>query len=622
MKRILFLIGIIFASQLSAREISGEMKKWHRITIDFIGPEVSEMDSYNPFMNYRLNVTFTHKASGKQYVIPGFFAADGDAANTSAKSGNVWRVRFTPDESGKWNYEASFRKGNGIAVSAASGESAGYMDGKKGYFEIAPTDKTGRDFRARGRLEYVGGHYLRFAETGEYFLKCGADAPENLLAYTDFDGDFASDGRKDDLVKNWGPHIKDWKDGDPTWKEDKGKGLIGALNYLASEGMNAFSFLTLNIDGDDRNVFPYLDYNERYRMDVSRLEQWEIVFEHGQKIGLFLHFKLSEAENQKLLDDGDTGPERKLYYRELIARFGHHLALNWNLGEENGAWGRRDGQTTAQRQAMARYIYETDPYHHHLVIHNGKWFDDLMGDQSKLTGASLQTNQPDFSRVHDKTLKLYLDSEEAGKPWAVACDEPGDAMHALLPDTDNPNHDNARRNGLWGHFMAGGWGVEWYFGYSHEQSDLTCQDWRSRDRMWDQCRYTLEFFRNYRVPVWNMRPSDDLSGSGDWVLAGKPGADPFYALVFMKQGGETVVDLPPGTYDYGWFNPYTGTGLAGLLDRGSVEGNEGVRLNSPDAQDWVLLIGPEGGLDPIFCGIFRRRQSPYASHGLHRNHPV
>ena len=29
------------------------------------------------------------------------------------------------------------------------------------------------------------------------------------------------------------------------------------------------------------------------------------------------------------------GPERKLYCRELIARFGHNLALNWNLGEEN-----------------------------------------------------------------------------------------------------------------------------------------------------------------------------------------------------------------------------------------------------------------------------------------------
>ena len=103
--------------------------------------------------------------------------------------------------------------------------------------------------------------------------------------------------------------------------------------------MNVFSFLTLNIDGDDRNVFPYLTYDERYRMDVSRLDQWEIVFEHADRLGMYLHFKMSETENEMLLDNGDTGVQRKLYYRELIARFGHHLALNWNLGEENGALG-------------------------------------------------------------------------------------------------------------------------------------------------------------------------------------------------------------------------------------------------------------------------------------------
>ena len=29
--------------------------------------------------------------------MPGYFAADGDAANTSATSGNKWRVNFMPD---------------------------------------------------------------------------------------------------------------------------------------------------------------------------------------------------------------------------------------------------------------------------------------------------------------------------------------------------------------------------------------------------------------------------------------------------------------------------------------------------------------------------------------------
>ena len=47
------------------------------------------------------------------------------------------------------------------------------------------------DLRAHGRLQYVGGHYLQFAETGKYFLKQGPDAPENMLNYEDFDGTVA-----------------------------------------------------------------------------------------------------------------------------------------------------------------------------------------------------------------------------------------------------------------------------------------------------------------------------------------------------------------------------------------------------------------------------------------------
>ena len=234
--------------------------------------------------------------------------------------------------------------------------------------------------------------------------------------------------------RTWEPHVKDWKPGDPTWQDGKGKGIIGAINYLASQGMNVFSFLTLNIEGDDRNVFPYTDYDERERIDCSRMDQWAIVFEHGNNLGMYLHFKTMETENELLLDKGDLGPQRKLYYRELIARFGHNLALNWNLGEEiNDA-------SHEQKVAWANYFWTHDPYQHHIVIHNmGDPHYDLLGDASALTGFSLQTSQPDFSHVHDRTLDYIRRSVEAGKPWVVACDEPGDATHALITDAEDPD---------------------------------------------------------------------------------------------------------------------------------------------------------------------------------------
>ena len=210
--------------------VTGELKKWHKTTITFEGPTVSETDVVNPFLDYRMDVTFSHAGSGKTYVVPGHFAADGDAANSSASSGNKWRVHFSPSEIGEWTYTTSFRTGSDVAVddNPLAGNSAGFFDGAAGTFNVADTDKTGDDLRGKGRLQYVGGHYLQFSETGEYFLKQGPDSPENLLAYEDFDNTPNIGNR----LKSYAPHAADWNAGNPTWAGGKGTELIGAINYL------------------------------------------------------------------------------------------------------------------------------------------------------------------------------------------------------------------------------------------------------------------------------------------------------------------------------------------------------------------------------------------------------
>ncbi|MEM9985985.1 MAG: hypothetical protein AAF804_12915, partial [Bacteroidota bacterium] len=58
----LVLFGLfcsVFLSFACAQAINGELKKWHNVTLVFEGPTCSETDDYNPFFNYRLNVTFT-----------------------------------------------------------------------------------------------------------------------------------------------------------------------------------------------------------------------------------------------------------------------------------------------------------------------------------------------------------------------------------------------------------------------------------------------------------------------------------------------------------------------------------------------------------------------------------
>ena len=111
---ILLVSSINLFGQNTNITVEGELKKWHKVTLNLQGPNLNESDENNPFLNYRLNVTF--KNNKKTYIVPGFYAADGNAAETSAKSGKVWQVRFSPDAIGKWTYEVSFRKGNNIAV--------------------------------------------------------------------------------------------------------------------------------------------------------------------------------------------------------------------------------------------------------------------------------------------------------------------------------------------------------------------------------------------------------------------------------------------------------------------------------------------------------------------------
>lgn len=572
----------------AAGSLSGELMAWHRITLGFEGPSTSETADPNPFTDYRLDVTFSN--GSKTYVVPGYYAADGNAANTGSDSGNVWLVHFCPDAPGSWKWAASFIKGSGVAQ-GAEGSSAGFFDGVSGAFQIRPSDKKGPDLRAKGRLEYIGNRYLRFAGTGEYFLKVGADSPENFLAYAEFDGSFKNDGEKDELVKTWGPHIQDWTAGDPTWAGGNGKGIIGAINYLSSKGMNSLSFLTMNIAGDDRNVFPYRDYYERARMDVSRLAQWEVVFEHAAAKGLHLHFKTQETENDQLLDGGGLGMHRRLYYRELIARFGHHPAITWNLGEETS-------NTTAQIQAFARFFSQHDPYRHHIVLHTfpGEQetrYGPLLGDRSELTGVSLQVPK---TEVHKTTLRWVQASEAAGRPWVVANDEQNSADEGVKPDTDDPDHNQVRQEVLWGNLMAGGSGVEYYFGYKYANSDLTCQDWRSREKMWEQSRHALDFFRANAIPFWEMKTADSLTGDpDDYCLAG-PGA---YWVLYKKNGQSTNLDLRGITGDFTvrWYDPRNG----GALRSGSIEtlkgGAERAVGMAPEHldKDWVVLVRASPG---------------------------
>ena len=585
-----------------------KVQQFHTATLSFAGPQTSETATPNPFTDYRLLVTFVHPE--KTVTVRGFYAADGNAANSSADAGNVWQARFTPDLTGSWTWSAELKTGSNIAIDAdaTSGDDI-KIETATGAIEVTsitadPT--TTRDFKAHGQLIAENG-FFRFAQSGAYWLKRGTDSPENFLAFHQFDGTYriSAENKKGEAaagnaLHHFPTHIADWKTGDPTWKADQGKGIIGAINYLASTGMNVTYFLTMNIGGDGKDVWPFLDHKTFDRFDVSKLDQWEILFSHMQAKGVMLHVVTQETENEKLLDDGDTGPQRKLYYLELIARFGHHPALVWNLGEENGPGDfSPNGQTTVQRQAMARFFESNDPYRHPVLVHThstakGKEevIHDLLGDAT-LTGVSFQVDDP--KRVHSEIDHWITASERSGTRWLITMDEIGPWHTGTLPDDIDPKHDGLRHHVMWGSLMAGAAGFEWYFGAKYPGNDLTAEDWRTRDTIWKQSNVAAHFFEKH-IPWWEMKSASNVitAPEGHECYCSTK-RDQLYLLYIPAGTDEVTVDLGSDTalsFQVRWFDPVSGGDLStGTVDSISGSGKQAIGLPSwGKSNDAVALL--------------------------------
>ena len=581
--------------------VSGQRKQWHKITLDFDGPRASE--NADTFLDHRLDVTFTHKATGKKVVVPGYFAADGDAADSGANSGSVWRAHFNPAETGAWTWEASFRKGNDVAVAAnaKAGSSAGAMDGATGTFSVSGSDKRGDDLRAKGMLEYDGDSYLSFAGNGETFLKSGVGSPENLLAYSGFDNTPDS--------HDYQPHVRHFEAGDPTWDGGKGKGLLGAVNYLADQGVNSAYMLLMNVGGDGRDVWPWsasdlgkirknagngdgsFDLKAEARsFDVSKLDQWERVFGHMQEKGINLHLFLQETENDYLLNDGDVGTERMLFMREMVARFGHHNGVIWNLGEETT-------NSAGQLRAHSEALKAIDPYDHPVALHTyptqHNRYDKHKGEET-LDVLSFQTSADDQVPDLDRYLNGY---EKAGREVVAFLDEPGHGSTGMMAEGDRgwqANHDNLREV-LWTFYMEGGSGAEWYFGYNTaggKGGDLVAEDFSLRESAYAWGKHAREFFEE--LPLEDMRDADRLVSGRAEALAE---IGETYAI-FLPDGGSTTLDLSgqKGAFDVSWYDPLSGQFRDGSVT--TVSGGGEVSLGTAPyaaGREWAALVDKIGG---------------------------
>ena len=183
---------------------------------------------------------------------------------------------------------------------------------------------------------------------------------------------------------------------------------------------------------------------------------------------------------------------------------------------------------------------------------------------------------------HKEVLKYVKGSAASGYKWVVPLDEPNKIL---------PKEDGKARLSFWKVVMAGGEGLDIYTAYTlKDYSDITVEDFRRLDSVWQQMAYGLQFFQrpeiNRELP--NMVTLDGLVSQG-YCLA-NPGT--IYVVYTQKSDGLTL-DLTDVTGDFKvqWYDPARG----GNFRTGSTEmvaGGGKVELGSAPSGsgEWVVLV--------------------------------
>ncbi len=445
-----------FVSQTAVKDLGciGRFAKWAKIEIILAGPDCVGNGQPNPF-DILVDGVLTSPA-GEQYQVPGFYDGDGKGG----LDGNVWKVRFSADEPGKWTFASASRNK--------------LLDGLRGWFTVVAVPDDAAGFYRWGRLEAVGTasnkiRYLKFRD-GPYWLKAGCDDPENFLGkYHNYN----------------------------TLSKRK-----AAVDYLAARGVNSLYMMTHNIGGDDKDVWPWLgeiareamsNAGKNARFDVAKLDEWRQLFEHMQAKGVVPYLVLEDDSAWKEYD-------HPRYYRELIARFGDLPAMIFNFNEEYN-----ENYSLGAALALMQKLKDIDPYDHPRGIHNVNRPEDRYIDAPQVDFTSIQTGSPG-GKASDPMSHNRLSVD-----WINRCKSRNRRILMVGFDEGRPEED---RRGWWSAYLGGGvWEAHVYQPYDRPMS--------AWEPVWTELGGARAFIES--LPFWEMEPNNDLVKSGRAFCLAKPG---------------------------------------------------------------------------------------------------
>jgi len=512
---------------------------------------INENPYKNKFTDVDLRVTY-YAPSGKQFDFWGFYDGNGEGGG-DAQTGNVWKLRFMPNEAGLWKYEYTWsddtRGGAGTFACVKEGAGKGILQPYKD-----------------------NPHWFAYNGTGPVWLKSYYETGHGALGQ---DFDWIVDNVYSRLVEAGYNHLQ--------------------VNWLLS----LCCFEQYYQDGPEPETLDLALYREGDIFGTMNFDVWKRMERHlgwlnNRDVGVHMFLGVDGSKNGGP-DWGELSPEEKDWFAKYMVS---RLAPYANLAGWNFVW-ETPGNREDRELGFVRLIEQYDIFNH-LRTYEDEMPRDNEYHRSEYTYAAVENHK---IAADDKDMERHLWKEPwthhmasllgyEGKP--VFMSEGNALWRRYWQRRTHATQDDLRQS-AWACATAGAsftWcghsGEERLYAYGPEGLPLS-----EYNPYWKSERYIsiLADVMKNEVEFYTMKPHDPLLGDHDaleiYALA-EPGRQ---YLVFSTEGDPFSLEIERGTYSrVVWIDAKTGEKVvAGEI---SIEKREKTISFTPPSRttDWGLVL--------------------------------
>ena len=505
----------------------------------------------NKFRDVELNATFK-SPSGKTIPFWGFFDGHGnggpsrfDAQNPPADNagelrGTIWKLRFMPNEKGKWTYTWSFsdnsKSGNGSFDCVTAGAKPGVIKPNSSNFHWLQTPDS-KPFLPRVWYTMVSELPYNVKDFAPVYYEKAIKRGYNLFVINSLPlWSWTTDAR---ALPPEVPADKDWL----IWYQKKPyQGEKDDGTVYDTERMNLFAW-------------------KRIEEHVGWLANREVY------VYPFQGFAIKRTVPGYRRPDKFSDSKAKWFLKYCMARLAPYYNTLWNY-----TWEVDPG--TKKTDKFGQWIDQYDPWDHMYTAQSldsgegsGDNFSNSVYDMSTIEiGGELYSGNEDSITNYYKFKKPIFMIEDYRPLWRKVGQNDTEAL------------DKAWRLICNGSFFA------W--------SEFDYNNWPSQP--WNEvftrnmAKYItiLYKFIGDEMDFANLRPRKDLVTDGAHALA-QPGSQ---YVVYKPNGGAFNVTLTSGTYVATWLDPFTNKRKPG----GKVKGPGTIPFSPPLNRHFVLVLNRNG----------------------------